>query len=671
MLAQGKRLCSSLTHITDASFRNILRFAGLNWNGGVPGGEGFGWLRVIQPTFSLSNFRAYAEEATVRIVPEGGKFTRLPRRGGRQLGDSKPRLSTAHRYKLVESFRNEVPCGEWGVFDLKERGELPWDKVGHVHACHKVESKVIVIFAPREEFGYPLFWEFDLDSGVWREIEQKGTPPAWVEYPCTFMYANRLWYLDYLKLKLPFVHLFNLKTQEWEEKKVEGDAPGGGRNREYVCVCSCYYKNSMYFYGGKPRDRSVHILDLRSLTWEKRKSIADPPNPVNTFSMCVHEKTLTVITQRKMKGKRDVSLFKMHLDTDDWVMDKRMVELGKVLRMPEPVLMGNKWYWLEGREELSVYEFDFDTLEPLEIFPCNRPLRGSRFTRACAIDTGILLLIGWSALRPPGGNLHTPADFFHRSPVVQALVFGKERRTQEAIKDGVFHDVSAFFDCPDTSDVVLKIRDTSVFAHRSILACRSPVFKEMLYENPTISKPSFSLEKPATVKKDNEKQKKRKGKTGKVEGGKLVVELDTHTHTPKAVLSVIKGIYGRLEEAPTVWNDLVDLLEAAGHYGVTGLGTLCSQAMERNLDKESLWEAIKFSQDLESTSLWIACRDYAELNWEEIKDAKNRRRLAAIDKELEMKFLEGLELPADPREEELGAIDLPAHSLIDRPVLIP
>lgn len=471
------------------------------------------------------------------------------------------------------------------------------------------------MFTPREGHGHPQLWAFDLNSGLWTEIKQEGEPPPWVEFPCTFIYSGRLWYLDYMRLREKNAHIFNLNTFTWERVLLDGDPPGGGKNRDYVCVCSCYHKHFVYFYGGKPRERHVHKLDVRAFKWDKRKSIADPPNPANTYSMCVHGDYLCVITQRKSTRKRDMSLFTMHLEGDDWEMEKRLIEVGKILRMPEPVVMGNKWYWLEGKQELSVFEFDFKSYEPLEVAPFNGELRGSRLTRACALESGALLLFGWSVPRPPDENPHTPFEFFQRTPTVQALVQGYDEDTKDAVAEGLIHDISSLFDDPLTSDVLLRIKDTDIAAHRTILASRSPVFRRMFYSMSTVISNEQAVEIRAKSRKGSKQRQpvKRRGETER-----HVVELDTKTYTPKAVLCVIKAIYGRLEECPKDWNELVDLTEAAGYYGVTGLGALCADTMEKTLDKESVWEAVQFSQDLKSESLWIACRDFAEYNWDEV-----------------------------------------------------
>lgn len=473
------------------------------------------------------------------------------------------------------------------------------------------------MFAPREEFGHPHLWVFDLDSGVWTELNQEGEPPKWVEFPCTFVYSGRLWYLDYMQLRSRTAFIFSLHSFTWERVSLNGDPPGGGKNRDYVCVCSCYHKHFMYFYGGKPRERCVHTLDVREFVWEKRASIADPPNPANTHSMCVQGNNLCVVTQRKATRKRDVSIFTMDLSGDDWVMEKRLVEIGRIIKLSDPLVIGSKWYWLEAKHDLSVFEFDFETYEPLEVFPFNGELQGSRNSRACVVDSGIIILFGWTKPRPPGENLHTPAEFFERAPVVQALVEGCGKRTEDLIVKGLSHDVALMFDDPVTSDVVLRIKDTEIAAHRSILASRSSFFRNTFY--------GVSEEVPQPNKsKRAAKATKFPQNLSERDDNSSFIELDTITHTPRAVLFIMRVIYGRTEECPEDWNELVDLMEAAGFYGVTGLGALCAETMERMLDKESVWEAVKFSQDLKSESLWIACRDFAELHWDEVGQISRR-----------------------------------------------
>lgn len=53
-----------------------------------------------------------------------------------------------------------------------------------------------------------------------------------------------------------------------------------------------------------------------------------------------------------------------------------------------------------------------------------------------------------------------------------------------------------------------------------------------------------------------------------------------------------------------------------------------------------------------------------------MKASKNRRRLAVTDKELEERFLEGLQIPDPESEDDVLEIEIPERARDDSPIFI-
>ena len=62
----------------------------------------------------------------------------------------------------------------------------------------------------------------------------------------------------------------------------------------------------------------------------------------------------------------------------------------------------------------------------------------------------------------------------------------REPRVCDALSSALSSNIAALFDDPVSSDIVIKTGDTTVHAHKLVLAAQSPAFKAMFQVSPNM-----------------------------------------------------------------------------------------------------------------------------------------------------------------------------------------
>eukprot|EP00931_Biecheleriopsis_adriatica_P102117 TRINITY_DN77141_c0_g1_i1.p1 TRINITY_DN77141_c0_g1~~TRINITY_DN77141_c0_g1_i1.p1 ORF type:complete len:387 (+),score=60.35 TRINITY_DN77141_c0_g1_i1:30-1163(+) len=160
------------------------------------------------------------------------------------------------------------------------------------------------------------------------------------------------------------------------------------------------------------------------------------------------------------------------------------------------------------------------------------------------------------------------------------------------------HDFGALFTSGSHTDVTLAMPDGEIQAHSQILRARSPVFAAM-FDSP--------------MKESNERKVSIQG-------------LDK-----AAVNAMVKFLYTGRPDPSSMESDsmVLDLLQAAHRYQVSGLVEMCVQHLTSHLAVETVSDWVQLADLISCATLKSACMDFIRSHISEVQATESYAALAA------------------------------------------
>ncbi|MGH0121289.1 UNVERIFIED_CONTAM: hypothetical protein FKN15_073615 [Acipenser sinensis] len=248
--------------------------------------------------------------------------------------------SLAGRLRGCLKAARELRCRSWvgcmGRFiDIKigksSKGESPGVRVGHTctylpsAADNQGKGKILIVGGANPNGSFSDSHIIDLDTGTWRSVTVRGTPPSARTYhTCTASIGDKLYVfgggdtgaqpVDDAKL-----HVFDADTLTWSQPDTQGEAPSPRHGHVIVAVGL-----KLYIHGGLAGDKfysDLYCINTTDLKWERVKVKGGVPAGCTAHSAVSLGKFIYISGGMDASGALN-TMYKYHTEKQRWTLLK-------------------------------------------------------------------------------------------------------------------------------------------------------------------------------------------------------------------------------------------------------------------------------------------------------------------------------------------------------------
>ncbi|XP_058843122.1 rab9 effector protein with kelch motifs isoform X2 [Acipenser ruthenus] len=219
--------------------------------------------------------------------------------------------------------------GTW--YALVPRGESPGVRVGHTctylpsAADNQGKGKILIVGGANPNGSFSDSHIIDLDTGTWRSVTVRGTPPSARTYhTCTASIGDKLYVfgggdtgaqpVDDAKL-----HVFDAATLTWSQPDTQGKAPSPRHGHVIVAV-----GHKLYIHGGLAGDKfysDLYCINTTDLKWERVKVKGGAPAGCAAHSAVSLGKFIYISGGMDASGALN-TMYKYHTEKQRWTLLK-------------------------------------------------------------------------------------------------------------------------------------------------------------------------------------------------------------------------------------------------------------------------------------------------------------------------------------------------------------
>ncbi|XP_041090224.1 rab9 effector protein with kelch motifs-like isoform X2 [Polyodon spathula] len=219
--------------------------------------------------------------------------------------------------------------GTW--YALVPRGESPGVRVGHTCTYlpsitdNQGKGKILIVGGANPNGSFSDSHIIDLDTGTWRSVTVRGTPPSARTYhTCTASIGDKLYVfgggdtgaqpVDDAKL-----HVFDAATLTWSQPDTQGKAPSPRHGHVIVAVGL-----KLYIHGGLAGDKfysDLYCINTTDLQWERVKVKGGAPPGCAAHSAVSLGKCIYISGGMDASGALN-TMYKYHTEKQRWTLLK-------------------------------------------------------------------------------------------------------------------------------------------------------------------------------------------------------------------------------------------------------------------------------------------------------------------------------------------------------------
>ncbi|KAG7476412.1 hypothetical protein MATL_G00082610 [Megalops atlanticus] len=161
------------------------------------------------------------------------------------------------------------------------------------------------------------------DSGSWKSVQVKGTPPSGRTYHTnSACVGDRLFIFSggeagATPVSDPQLHVFDSVSLTWSQPETQGRPPSARHGHVVAAVGS-----KLYIHGGLSGEKfhsDMYLLDTVSLKWERVRAKGDTPPGMAAHSAVVLGKSIYIFGGMTPNGAVN-SMYRFHTDRQRWTL---------------------------------------------------------------------------------------------------------------------------------------------------------------------------------------------------------------------------------------------------------------------------------------------------------------------------------------------------------------